>query len=97
MVILKSFLMNIFVPHDPLNTSYMLKIESKKLFFDMIHPPRLMKDLVTVRLWAITVLFAKIFCPSEITSVICMKNWFYVQNFGMIVNREGGYAKKWQN
>ena len=52
---LKVFLMNIFVPQDPLNTSYMLKIESEKLFFDMIHPPRLLKDLVTVRLWAITV------------------------------------------
>ena len=29
---LKVFLMNIFVPQDPLNTSYMLKIESEKLF-----------------------------------------------------------------
>ena len=53
--------MNIFVPQDPLNTSYMLKIESEKLFFDMIHPPRLLKDLVTVRLWAITVFFCKNF------------------------------------
>ena len=41
--------------------------------------------------------FAKFFCQSEITSVICMKNWFYVQNYGMIVYRESGFAKKWQN
>ena len=61
MVIFTGNLMNIFVPQDALHTSFMLKIESEIFFFDMIHPPRLLKDLVTGRLWAITVFLQKFY------------------------------------